>query len=489
MTTVFGSMSAGDPLDYRDSELVLGVVAPVGTDLGQLSVVLKSHLKKFRYRVNEIRLSDFLRQPEIRNRHKVKVSEADEAKRINSLMDAGNKVRELSKRPDILALYAASDIAKRRPSGKGFSATVNVLLSLKRPEEVATLRQIYGPGFFLVGVYATELSRLAYLTSDKEIAPDKAGTLVGRDREEASEWGQQTSSTFKLADVFVHLDDDSLVGFKEAVRRFVDLVFGCPSETPTQAENAMFLAYAASLRSADLSRQVGAVVMSETGEVIATGANDVPRFGGGLYWPGADDRRDFKIGSDSNKVEIERIAGEIVAELFPFATAVKRQKARETLARTGLNDLTEFGRPVHAEMEALLHCARSGVSPVGGTLFTTTFPCHNCAKHIIASGIRRVFFVEPYPKSKAVQLHSDAVSVETEIPGKVSFLPFVGIAARRYFDLFSMRVSSGWPLERKVGTKPIMFNRPTARPRVPMPPTSFSEREQIATSIIRAKMG
>ncbi|MDN3612645.1 hypothetical protein QWZ16_23945 [Vibrio ostreicida] len=26
------------------------------------------------------------------------------------------------------------------------------------------------------------------------------------------------------------------------------------------------------------------------------------------------------------------------------------------------------------------------------------FPCHNCAKHIVASGIKRVVYVEPYPK-------------------------------------------------------------------------------------------
>ena len=44
----------------------------------------------------------------------------------------------------------------------------------------------------------------------------------------------------------------------------------------------------------------------------------------------------------------------------------------------------------HAEMEALLSCARSGVSTRGATLYSTTFPCHNCAKHIIAAGVARV---------------------------------------------------------------------------------------------------
>ena len=66
-------MASADPLEYRDSELVLGVVAPVGTDLRQLGSVLKDHLEKFRYRVHEIRLSEFMRQPEIQWKHKVKL--------------------------------------------------------------------------------------------------------------------------------------------------------------------------------------------------------------------------------------------------------------------------------------------------------------------------------------------------------------------------------------------------------------------------------
>jgi len=63
-------------------------------------------------------------------------------------------------------------------------------------------------------------------------------------------------------------------------------------------------------------------------------------------------------------------------------------------------------------MEALLSCARSGARVRGGTLYTTTFPCHNCAKHLVGAGIARVIFVEPYPKSKAVELHADALTFE-----------------------------------------------------------------------------
>jgi deoxycytidylate deaminase len=101
-----------------------------------------------------------------------------------------------------------------------------------------------------------------------------------------------------------------------------------------------------------------------------------------------------------------------------------------------VSDLTEYGRVVHAEMSAVCDAARRGKSLKGGTLFVTTFPCHNCTKHIIASGISCVFFLEPYPKSRAKQLHSHEIEIEKNSTNKVSFLPFLGISPYRYRDIF-----------------------------------------------------
>ena len=128
-------------------------------------------------------------------------------------------------------------------------------------------------------------------------------------------------------------------------------------------------------------------------------------------------------------------------------------QAKSILRPTGLTDITEFGRTVHAEMEALLACARTARSTRKATLYTTTFPCHNCCRHIIAAGIARVVYVEPYPKSKAPELHNDAISVDQTVEKMVPFLPFNGIGPRRYFDLFSLMLSTGYPIERKEGGK------------------------------------
>jgi deoxycytidylate deaminase len=220
--------------------------------------------------------------------------------RISSRMDAGNAACRDSGRRDIWALAAIAEINKARGSDleqTSIPRTAHLIFSLKRPEEVSTLRKVYNEGFFLVGVFATEKERLDNLIERN--APKKdAIDLIKRDEEELSdEYGQQTRETFQLADVFVQLKNGA---FRDELARFFRLVFSDPYVTPTQQEHAMFLAYATSLRSGQLGRQVGAAITSKKGDVLAVGCNDVPRPGGGLYWPGPNDNRDHVLGFDTN---------------------------------------------------------------------------------------------------------------------------------------------------------------------------------------------
>jgi deoxycytidylate deaminase len=399
-------------------------------------------------------------------------------------MIAGNTLRKLAGDGSLMALYAIAEIRKLRKvdaAGKTepIPKQVHLLRSLKHPAEVEALRRVYGPGFFLIGLHATDKQRVDYLTNRKNMTLDQATALMERDQSEGNKLGQQMRDTFTLSDVFVQSEDE-----ESQLSRFLDIVFGYPYHTPTPDEHAMFLAYAASLRSAQLARQVGAVIVSSANEVIGTGANDVPRYGGGLYWPGKDDQRDHVLGHDANDLEIDAIIEDIVEHVKHAAPLLDEEYLIELLNKSRIDDLTEFGRPVHAEMEALLACARTGVSTRGGSLYTTTFPCHNCAKHIVAAGIRKVVYVEPYPKSKALALHGDSIALDD--PGakkRVRFIAFVGIAARRYFDLFSMRLSSGLPMKRKRSDGRIIpWDRTGATPRVRMAAYSYLERELIATA-------
>lgn len=53
-------------------------------------------------------------------------------------------------------------------------------------------------------------------------------------------------------------------------------------------------------------------------------------------------------------------------------------------------------RTIHAESNAILQCARFGVSTEGALLYVTHFPCLQCSKQIIQAGITKVIYAEEY---------------------------------------------------------------------------------------------
>ncbi|WP_144547743.1 ComE operon protein 2 [Bacillus sp. X1(2014)] len=53
-------------------------------------------------------------------------------------------------------------------------------------------------------------------------------------------------------------------------------------------------------------------------------------------------------------------------------------------------------RTVHAEMNALLQCAKFGVPTADSEIYVTHFPCLQCCKAIIQAGIKTVYYAEDY---------------------------------------------------------------------------------------------
>jgi len=157
-------ISGSNPV-FEDSELILGLVAPVGTNFGRFEIFLGRLLKKFGYIVNTVRLSDLTRNFEVGNATVLQGS--DEFVRLNQLMHAGNYLRFTSQKGEFLALASAKAIRSARPPDGVRLKTVHVLRSLKHPDEVRALRRIYGSGFFLVGVTTQEKDRRRYLKDEK----------------------------------------------------------------------------------------------------------------------------------------------------------------------------------------------------------------------------------------------------------------------------------------------------------------------------------
>jgi dCMP deaminase len=71
-------------------------------------------------------------------------------------------------------------------------------------------------------------------------------------------------------------------------------------------------------------------------------------------------------------------------------------------------------RTIHAEMNALLQCAKFGVPTAESEIYVTHFPCLQCCKAIIQAGIKTVYYAEDYKNHPyAIELFQQAaVSIE-----------------------------------------------------------------------------
>ena len=97
--------------------------------------------------------------------------------------------------------------------------------------------------------------------------------------------------------------------------------------------------------SKDPSRGVGAVIVSQNHQIVATGFNGLPR------------------GIEDTPNRLQR----------PI----------------------KYDLVVHAELNAIIQCARNGVTPIGCAIYSSFFPCVNCALAIVQAGIETVVTYKP----------------------------------------------------------------------------------------------
>ena len=66
-------------------------------------------------------------------------------------------------------------------------------------------------------------------------------------------------------------------------------------------------------------------------------------------------------------------------------------------------------REIHAEQNAIAFAAKQGVAVEGATMFVTFTPCRMCAKLIIATGIKNVYYISEYEPSGLTLLEEAGV--------------------------------------------------------------------------------
>ncbi|HIF6761264.1 TPA: anti-phage dCTP deaminase [Serratia marcescens] len=462
--------------EIKDSvtpEIIIALCGPIGSPLHETAEQISFSLKKYGYKTYDIRLSDLIR---INSKDtKINIDESTELKKFKSLITVGDKLREIYG-SDILAKLAIAKISAERKknfgefddivneSSKGEASKIknqkicHIIDSVKNSSELELLKSIYGKMIFSIGVFSPLEARRENLSKINSLSVEDIAELINTDSGEEFDHGQSVRDTFPKCDYFLRVDSGlAEPGNAEAkgqilskLERFFKLIFRSSVISPTEEENAMYAATSAARNSACLSRQVGAAVTSSSGELLSTGWNDVPRNGGGLYGKQSirlkvidPDHRCYALQNRncSNDAE-KRILAEVVIDSLlqkKIIPVKKREAAIQTIIKNSrLKDLIEFSRAVHAEMHAILGASRvAGERILGGKIFVTTYPCHSCARHIIASGISEVYFIEPYRKSLALKLHSDAMTESViETDEKVKLIQFDGVAPTRFLELF-----------------------------------------------------
>ncbi len=117
-------------------------------------------------------------------------------------------------------------------------------------------------------------------------------------------------------------------------------------------EYFMGIAYLSAMRSKDPSTQVGACIIDEDKKIIGIGYNGFP------------------IGSNDDEMPWNK-EGEFLDTKYPYV--------------------------VHAELNAILNSIKSLKNC---TIYVTHFPCNECAKAIVQSGIKKVVYFSDKHKDK-----------------------------------------------------------------------------------------
>lgn len=471
-------------VEHGANELIFAVVGHVGSGPGKIAESLKEILESSpggSYETSIIKASDKIKEWAQSNGEAIP-SKEKKLENVRQLQDLGDKMRE--KDQSAVARALINEIRQTRarkqklekigdqavtPDGK---KRAYILESIRHPAEVHLLRNVYGASFTLIGVICDEekcLSRVRDKYSDA--GTDAAKKFMSRDAKDSINHGQKVADALLLSDFFIDNSVDRVELGKspedwmvnENLSRLVKIITHTHIVRPTISETAMFEAHAAALRSACLSRQVGACLVDAKGNVVAVGTNEVPKAGGGLYGENFDEGEPDERCAFThtphcrNTAEQNKIIGKIINDLREAVPELKGKSddsLRELLRESPIGALLEFSRAVHAEMDALLTAGRKGVSTAGTRMWVTTFPCHYCARHIVSAGVDEVQYIEPYQKSKALDLHDDSVTLEPKdwIPPskmnmtdnkkdekerKVFFHHFIGVAPSMYRRAFS----------------------------------------------------
>jgi deoxycytidylate deaminase len=352
------------------------------------------------------------------------------------LQRLGDELRQKN-HPGVLVELALQELGQKNNGELPDNIAID---GIRNVGEIEHLRDTLGYHFTLIAVLASfdaRWDRIASTYTDRGLWASEFIEDDKRDKNEETPYGQQVELCVDRADILI----DNSIGvsttdFKKKLLDFADLATGKKLRGASQAEILMNIAFSSSHSSKCVKRHVGAVIVDPIGQVVSAGYNENPLGTHPCVEEPEYDNQCFRdiIRNNHFKSLADKgarcpICGEkIVYEKGP------PWRCKACAAKAEKTNLESFFFPdralnwctaVHAEVWAIL---AAGERARGGTLYTTTFPCAQCAEKIVQSGIRKVVFTESYP---------DAFGVGRLKLGAIELEQFEGVRSSSFERIFS----------------------------------------------------
>lgn len=310
-----------------------------------------------------------------------------------------------------------------RRSGINLSLPI-VIESIKNVGEIAYLREVFGYRAIVIAVQSeieTRVSRASEKYAAVGLDRDHIAEDDQRDRNEEVEYGQQVELCMDLADIVIlNTSVTTDARYLQKVDELISLVEGTADRGLTNVEIYMHAAYSLARSSKCLKRHVGAVLVDSLDQLVAGGFNENPTGTAPCVEEpeyGFQCHRDI-VRRDHFENLARRGARCPVCGIMLSGSDGPPWRCESCYSSGRKTNLETFFFPdramswctaVHAEVRAIL---AAGEKARGSTLYTTTFPCMQCAEKIVQSGIAGIVYTEAYPDPhSAGRLQKGGVSI------------------------------------------------------------------------------
>ncbi|MCC4118729.1 hypothetical protein LLG90_25555 [Aromatoleum toluclasticum] len=330
-----------------------------------------------------------------------------------------------------------------------------VIDAIRHPFEAIFLRERYS-SFYLIGVTTDELSRKKRLNArynDEEIKLISEKEYPTDDLLKSYSFlvTQNIGACLQQADILINNKESALENdfseLTENLAKYVALAQHPGLVPPTPIERCMQIAMTAKLNSGCISRQVGAAISGNDYSITAIGWNSVPQ---GQVPCSLRNIQRLKNGTDKDsfssyeqkefRKEISKLhewkCDEYSFNGRPLSYCFKSSYNKAKKPKTQVQP-----RSLHAEENAFLQIVKNGgIGIKNGFLFTTASPCELCSKKAYQLGIKKIYYIEPYPGIANDHI-LDCGSEKPEL------ILFTGAIGRAYIHLYHPLLSQKDELE------------------------------------------